>query len=113
MNEVDQIKQRFSPERWDEFKKDMRWFWQSMGIGDYLGSLRDHGGNATPVWILITRGLFGFVNANETTLLLTGLLDPVLLALLFIAIGRSFGARAALLCMIVFGAVRPAGFRAV
>lgn len=102
--EIYQIKQRFSPERWAEFKQDMRWFWESMGTGDYLGSLRDHGGNATPVWILFASALFRYVHASETALTITGLIDPALLLLLFIVIWRSFGARTAFLCMIVFGA---------
>jgi hypothetical protein len=102
--EIEAVKERFTPERWEEFKADMRWFWESMGRGDYLGSLRDHGGNATPVWIMLVYLLFGFTNAGETTLLLTGLLDPLLLIIAFIAIGRTFGLRSALLCAIVFGA---------
>jgi hypothetical protein len=103
-NEINQIKSRFSTERWAAFKKDMRWFWESMGTGDYLGSLRDHGGNATPVWIFLVRGLFGYAQASEILLFLTGLLDPILLIVLFVVIGRTFGVRSALLCMIVFGA---------
>ncbi|MBN1653179.1 MAG: hypothetical protein JXA30_05325 [Deltaproteobacteria bacterium] len=103
-DEIDRIKTRFTPERWAEFKQDMRWFWESMGTNHYLGSLRDHGGNATPVWIFLVRGLFAHVRADETNLFLTGCLDPVLLIILFIVIGRTFGLRSALVCIIVFGA---------
>ena len=46
------IRARFSPERWEEFKKDMKYFIDTMGPRDYLGSMQDHGGNATPVWML-------------------------------------------------------------
>jgi hypothetical protein len=103
-DEINQVKNRFSTERWAAFKKDMRWFWESMGTGAYLGSLRDHGGNATPVWIFLVRGLFSHAQASEALLFLTGLLDPILLIALFIVIGRTFGVRSALVCMIVFGA---------
>src|SRR5690606_31303818 len=51
--EVVAVKQRFSDARWNEFKKDMKYFWETMGPGGYLGSMADHGGNATPVWLSV------------------------------------------------------------
>src|SRR5262249_48658458 len=79
MSEIHAIKQRFSPERWQSFVHDMRFFWRTMGSGQYLGSLEDHGGNATPVWLAIANLLFRYTEASERTLTLTALLDPLLL----------------------------------
>jgi hypothetical protein len=98
------VKQRFSPHRWEEFKRDMRYFRQTMGVEDYLSSLTDHGGNATPVWFTVARLLFFRSSANSVTLLVTALLDPVLLLLMFFAIYRAYGPRTMFVAMIVFGA---------
>ncbi len=102
-DEVMAMEERFSPERWDAFVKDMRYFRQTMGP-DYLGSMVDHGGNATPVWLAEAYLLFSATEADETTLVLGGFLDPALLLLAFVAIGRAYGWRAMWLCMVVWGA---------
>ncbi|HEX4340405.1 MAG TPA: hypothetical protein VH062_31065 [Polyangiaceae bacterium] len=101
---VHNVKKRFSPERWDLFKKDMAFFWRTMGPGGYLGSLRDHGGNATPAWLLVAHLMFRHATANETLLFWTGLLDPLLLLIFFGVTWRTFGIRPALVCLVVYGA---------
>ncbi len=98
------VKQRFSPGRWREFVTDMRYFRRNMGTRDYLGSMGDHGGNATPAWFAIAHVLFAFTHASNGTLLATGMLDPLLLALAFFAIARTFGVRTMLVALVVFGA---------
>lgn len=103
MPQIHDVRKRFSPERWAEFRKDMKYFQDVMGPGGYLGSLRDHGGNATPVWILGAYPFWAWSPASEVTLSLTALLDPLLLIAMLVAIGRTFGWRAALICAIVFG----------
>ena len=101
--EIERIHERFSPERWREFKQDMRWFWTTMGH-EYLSTLRDHGGNATPAWLAIAHLMFAKTQASEWLLTITGLLDPLLFFTLCICIWRSFGRYTALACMIIFGA---------
>ncbi len=102
--QIHSIKNRFSPARWLEFKHDMSYFWKTMGAGGYLGSLRDHGGNATPVWLFIAHVLFRNAAATERNLLLAGALDPLLLGLFFVVAWRTFGVRTALVSLIVYGA---------
>jgi hypothetical protein len=103
-SEVEQVKERFSPERWTAFKSDMRYFWEKMGVGDYLGSMRDHGGNATPVWFSIVYLLFGATTASDLVLGIGAALDPLLLALAFGMVGWVFGLRTMLVSMVIFGA---------
>jgi hypothetical protein len=103
MDEIQVVRQRFSPERWESFKKDMMYFEEVMGPGGYLGSLTDHGGNATPVWILGAHLMFRNAPASELTLTLTALLDPLLMALLFFVVARTYGARVMLILMIAWG----------
>ncbi|MBN1610735.1 MAG: hypothetical protein JW940_29160 [Polyangiaceae bacterium] len=102
--EVEAMPQRFSPERWQAFKADMRYFRETMGLGDYLGTMHDHGANATPVWLAIAHLVFAHTTASNTTLTLTGLLDPLLLLVALMAIGRTYGLRTMLVSMVVFGA---------
>jgi hypothetical protein len=82
----------------------MRYFRLTMGRHDYLWSLSDHGGNATPVWLLVAKLLFSHAPATSATLLATGLLDPLLLIVLFAVVWRTFGLRTMLVSMIAFGA---------
>ena len=101
--QIEAIRQRFSPARWESFKRDMKYFEDVMGAGDYLGSMQDHGGNATPVWITSAYALWRNAPASELTLTLTALIDPALLILLFVIMARTFGARVMLICLIVWG----------
>jgi hypothetical protein len=102
--EIARISERFTPERWSQFKSDMRYFRETMGDKGYLTSHSDHGANATPVWVALARPWFAFGPASERSLLLGGLLDPVLLGIMFAAVGFTFGLRPMLLGLIVFGA---------
>lgn len=102
--ELAEVRARFTDARWAEFCHDMLYIQRTMGDRDYLGSMQDHGGNATPVWILPAWLLFKHLPASEATLGLAGLIDPALLLILLIAIWRSFGLSLALYCTILFGA---------
>ena len=102
--EIDAVKDRFTPDRWTEFKRDMAYFWGAMGRNAYFDSLRDHGGNATPAWFLVAHLLYRSADANDSVFLWSALVDPMLLLLFFVVAWRTFGLRPALVCMVVFGA---------
>lgn len=101
--EILAIRARFSDARWAEFKRDMAYFWETMG-GAYLGSMRDHGGNATPLWLAIAHLMFRSTTASNEVLLWGGALDPLLLLLFGVCAWRAFGVRTALVALVVFGA---------
>src|SRR5262249_3678953 len=101
---IEHIKARFSPARWEALKRDERYFRGVMGTPEYFQYMVDFGGNATPVWILIARGLFSAAPASEAWFVRTGLLDALRLLVAFIAIGPSLGVRTMFVCMVVFGA---------
>lgn len=102
-SELPAIRNRFTPERWNEFKRDMNYFSDAMGSGDYLGSLADHGGNATPAWVLSAYLIFRNAPASELTLSLAGLIDPVLMLVFFVVLARTFGTRTMLYVMVIWG----------
>lgn len=103
-DEIEAIKGRFSEARWAQLKEDMRYFWETMGNHGYLSSMADHGGNATPVWLTIAYLMFKSAPASNEVLIWAGLLDPLLLLIFAGVVWRSFGARTALVSLIVFGA---------
>lgn len=98
------VKERFSEARWKEFKKDMSYFWETMGSHGYLGSMSDHGGNATPVWLSIAYLMYESAPASNEVLLWGAALDPLLLLIFAIAVFRSFGAPVALISLVIYGA---------
>jgi ABC-type proline/glycine betaine transport system permease subunit len=102
--ELAEVKSRFTPQRWDELKTDMRYFWETMGSRAYLGSMADHGGNATPVWLAIAHVLFAGSTASNSVLTKAALLDPLLLLVFAVAVWRTFGVRTALVALTVYGA---------
>jgi len=104
MERIEKIKESFSPERWEEFKQDNRWFRDAMGNSHWLEMLCDFGGNATPVWISIAHFLFTIFAPSNSNFTLLGLLDLVLLSGMFVAVWRCYGPRTALIVMAVFGA---------
>jgi hypothetical protein len=101
---IERVKARFTPARWEAYKRDARYFRDTMGTGDYLVYMQDMGGNATPVWIAIAKLLFNAVPPSDGAFLVTALVDLALLLAAFVAIGRTFGLRTMLVCMVVFGA---------
>jgi hypothetical protein len=101
---IETIKEHFSPERWEEYKRDARYFRDTMGQGNYLHYMLDFGGNATPVWIGIAHFLFSTFEASTGGFLVTALLDPLLFLVTFAAIWRCFGFRSMAVVMVVFGA---------
>ncbi len=102
-DEIRGVRDRFSPERWIEFKKDMNFFQNVMGQ-EYLSTLTDHGANATPVWVFFGRLLMAHAPASEGLLITTGLVDGLLLLLMAVTLWRAFGLWPMLLAMTVFGA---------
>jgi hypothetical protein len=102
--EIGAVQARFTPSGWEQFKVDMRYFRETMGRRDYLGSMKDHGANATPVWLAIAHLIFARTQATNATLLAGALIDPVLLLFMFAMVGRIFGIRTMLVSVVLFGA---------
>ncbi|HJZ86513.1 MAG TPA: hypothetical protein VKN99_15135 [Polyangia bacterium] len=101
--DMEAVRRRFTPEKWRALVEDMRYFRETMGERDYIGSMSDHGANATPVWLAIAHLIFARTHASNATLTVTALLDPLLLLCALIAMGWAFGIRTAFVCAVVFG----------
>ncbi len=102
---IREVRARFRPERWSEFVEDMAYFRRAMTDDGFLGTMNDHGGNATPVWFLGARALFVHAPASDVALWSGVVADIVLMLLAFGAIAWAFSPRTALVAMIVWGAM--------
>ena len=102
-DQIQRVKSHFTPERWEAYKRDSRYFREVMGTSHYLETMHDMGGNATPVWMSIAYLLFNAMPPSNGAFLFTAVFDLVLLLLTFVMIGRCFGLRTALVAMVIFG----------
>jgi hypothetical protein len=85
----------FTPERWDSFRHDMRFFREAMGSGAWLGVRRDHGFNGTPAWAVLAGGLARLGPASQTQVVLLALLDIGLILGALVVLGWVFGLESA------------------
>lgn len=98
----DAVKGQFTPARWAAFQDDVAYFRDAMRA-QYGEVLRDHGFNPTPVWALLGGTLANLVPAgSHRGIVLLTLLDPLIEAALFAAIGWAFGTEVLLLSLIYF-----------
>jgi hypothetical protein len=106
----DEVKAGFTPERWEEWKRDVALFRDALGP-QFKSLYADHGFNPTPLWPVMGGTLARLVPAGSRTgVLLLSLLDPLLLAAAFAAVAWAFGRPAALLGIIHFCLVYGASF---
>lgn len=87
----DRCKSHFSAARWEAFKKDTAYFIRKVG-GRWANSQKDHGYNGTPWWSIVPSILTNLMGeANDRTILMLGLLDPLLILAMFAGIWWAFG----------------------
>ncbi len=101
---IAQVRARFTDDEWKAFRADAMYFRRGMGDGGFLGTMGDHGGNATPVWFLGARLVFGSGPASDAVMWRAVAADLFLLLLAFAALGVAFGWRTMLVAMVLFGA---------
>ncbi|MFA7691851.1 MAG: hypothetical protein GX117_05170 [Candidatus Hydrogenedentes bacterium] len=98
-------KDKFSPERWEEFKKDIVWFKDRLVQHRWNGILRDKGYNGTPVWTMLVGSFLSnrISTDSEWGMLFLSLLDPLLILITFLIVLWAFGPRTALLMIVLLG----------
>ena len=93
--DVGAVRGRFSPERWEAFKRDLRYFGPQ--INEWTGLLRDHGYNDPPPRALLLHLLVRGVPASLFTVTLLTTIDYVLMATAFAFAWWGFGSVPAML----------------
>ena len=106
----EEVKGAFTPERWEDWKKDVAVFRDQLGP-QFATLYADHGFNPTPLWPVMGGSLARLVPAGSRTgVLLLTLLDPLLLLGAGAAVVWAFGWEAALLGAIEFCLIYGASF---
>jgi hypothetical protein len=100
----ERCKEHFTPERWAEFRHDVRYYrdWLA-GISVWERAEIDHGYNATPWWSLFGAAFAHLGPASDGMMLAEGLLDPLLLIVMWGFVVWAFGWRSAALGLIFWG----------
>ena len=96
-------KQFFSPERWQSFSNDLKWFRESSTRSTYTQMQLDHGYNATPVWNALGYTLANATSASEHSLFYLSLIDPLLLLYCVVVGFIIFGLETTCVAVIFFG----------
>lgn len=102
-----EVRSRFSVPRWRAFVEDNQHFLESTSA-DYIRQIRtDHGYNPTPTWTFVARMADRSLPANRANLELLGALDPLLLALMFVVVFRTYGSFVGCSALLIFGLGYP------
>jgi hypothetical protein len=113
----ERCKEHFSPERWQAFKEDVRFFRGRLAGFNNQGVLveqerwimvhHDHGYNATPVWTVAGYWLTNLGKATTDFVVMLNLLDPLYLLAMAAMLAWAFGFRVAAVGLLVLGTNWP------
>jgi hypothetical protein len=98
---------RFSAARWSDFKGDVAFFRGRFPDADWQNVTRDHGFNASPVWLLLAHPLAGAGPVTVTRLGVLAALDPLLMIAALAMLVWAFGWERAALVAVVWGTYFP------
>jgi len=110
LTDPDRCRKRFTPERWEMWKKDVDWFYHS-SVGSYWDNMqKDHGYNPPPVWTM-TGKLFGsFAPAGDTFFKILSGIDVLFHAAIVLLFYWAFGFRVMAVATVFWGCNAPANF---
>ncbi|MBK8251662.1 MAG: hypothetical protein IPK82_03220 [Polyangiaceae bacterium] len=104
----EECKKHFSPEKWEAFKKDIGFF-RAVSGQDYFNKMQgDHGFNPPPVWTVAGKIFADLAPASTRFMQTLALLDMIYLGLMFWALAWAFGWRVSAVAAIFWGCQSPA-----
>jgi hypothetical protein len=107
---ADACRQRFTDERWNEFRRDIGFFRTRVPQLQWERILKDHGYNATPVWNALGHVLANTGPATKSSVVLLLLLDPFFLLATAAMVAWAFGWRVAMVVLLFLGTEIPGRF---
>lgn len=106
----DSCRKRFTPERWEAFKKDVEWFYNS-ARGDYWENMvKDHGYNPPPVWTMTGKLFSNIAPAGDGFFKLLACIDILFHIGTLLMMWWAFGWRVGLVTALFWGVNGPANF---
>lgn len=97
------VRAKFSDARWAEFKDDWRKMISTAGGWERI--LMDHGNSNSPAWALIAHPIAELLPLNAFNQTLIGLIDMLLMGIMWFFIFKTFGERPALAAVIIWAAM--------
>jgi hypothetical protein len=108
--EIDECLSTFGAQRWGEFTADVEWFRSHMRPAAWIGVPMVFGHNATPVWNAVGFWLTGASPASDRQMLALAVIDPILLAIIWLMLWRTFGWQAGCVAAIWWGLNEATGY---
>ncbi len=103
-NSMNEWRDNFTDQRWEQFKRDLRFFEPRASTGVWRKMLHDKGYNPTPAWTLMGKTLSCIVPAREGLgLLILSCLDLIFIIVMIAGIWWAFGIETALLSAMFLG----------
>ncbi|MEM8931850.1 MAG: hypothetical protein AAGE94_11790 [Acidobacteriota bacterium] len=100
----DEVRQRFTDDRWERFVEDHRVFLDNNDRGYLAGIRRDHGFNPPPSWTFVARLFVGWLDIDdEGDLVSLAHVDLILLIAMFVVVFQTWGTRVGSLSLVLFG----------
>ena len=103
-------KQRFTPERLEEFKHDLDQFGKFSNRSQWKILFKDKGFNGTPFYATVCKFLISTIEVDLDGLKRLAAIDPILMFIAFGVVGWAFGARQAAIMAIFFCVFFPNRF---
>lgn len=105
-----ECKDRFTPEAWTAFKKDIQWFYES-AKGDYWTNMqKDHGYNPPPVWTMEGKFFANLAPAGDIFFKWLAAIDVFFQLGIVLMLYWAFGWRVMMVATIFWGANGAANF---
>jgi hypothetical protein len=106
----EQCKSHFSPQRWEEFKRDLVYWRRVNGVKRWEDAQADHGYNATPVWNILGSALANSGPATDSQVWWLIRIDPAFIAGLVLMTLWAYGWRVTCVALAVFATNFPSRF---
>jgi hypothetical protein len=110
LSDPDQCRTRFSTARWNDFKKDVDWFYRSARGSYWERMQQDHGYNPPPVWTMAGKFLASFSPADDQFFKMVASIDVLLQLGMVVMLGWAFGYRVMAIGTIFWGCNAAANF---
>ncbi|MGJ3243502.1 MAG: hypothetical protein ACFE0O_11195 [Opitutales bacterium] len=108
LDEVIALRERFTPERWQAFVRDVGFWAGYLGEDRLRGVFLDHGFNPGPIYVLVGRILLPDTPLSHGLLVALSLIDPLLMVVGLAVLGWGLGWRAPVLVVLLVGLLFPA-----
>jgi hypothetical protein len=108
MTNRDRCKQRFTPERWSEFQRDLDWFRQNTRLERWFWAVTDHGFNGSPAFAILG-SVARLQPVSDGWISFLTFLDVFLYVAMWTAAWSTFGWRATCAALLFWGTNFVAG----